>query len=234
MVHLDLSVHDIVDLILRTGDLDARIFNRSTMMEGTKLHQLYQRQYAQSGYQSEVGISHDYVSSDVTLHVKGKADGVYIQDDHIIIEEIKTTVADLKQFHRQHERWHMMQGAFYGHMLASELGHQTIEVRLIYMHQATLETFVQTYQFTFADLTRDVNDVVNEYVEFYRLMLSHQRALKTSLASLTFPFTRFRDGQRQLAKYVYGVAKQGGRLFFEAPTGIGKTMSTLFQMVTQL
>jgi len=59
MVHLDLSVHDIVDLILRTGDLDSRIFNRSTMNEGTKLHQVYQRKYAQSGYQAEVGLTHD-------------------------------------------------------------------------------------------------------------------------------------------------------------------------------
>jgi DNA excision repair protein ERCC-2 len=234
MVHLDLSVHDIVDLILRTGDLDSRIFNRSTMNEGTKLHQVYQRKYAQSGYQAEVGLTHDYVHEDVTLHVTGKADGVYVEDDLVIIEEIKTTVADLKVFHKQHERWHMMQAAFYGHMLASQLRHQRIEVRLIYMHQATLETYAQTYQFTLEEITKDVQDVIVEYVHFYQLMVAHQHQLKTSLASLTFPFATFRDGQRQLAKYVYGVSKQGGRLFVEAPTGIGKTMSTLFPMVKQL
>lgn len=233
-ITLSLSVHDVVDLILRSGDLDSRIFNRATMLEGTKMHVQYQREQQHPGYQAEPTLTGQYVYKNITFNLVGKADGLYTQKDTLVIEEIKTTIADLDSFAKTHEKWHLMQAAFYGQMYAQEEGYEHILIRLIYINQATKEKQEKEYEFTFKEITDDVQRVIDEYGEFYSLILSKKEALKESLKTLEFPFKSFRYGQRELAKYAYGVAKKGGKLYVEAPTGIGKTMSTLFPVVKTL
>jgi DNA excision repair protein ERCC-2 len=234
MVRISLSVHDIVDFVLRRGDLDSRIFNRATMQTGTDMHRKYQQNVQQPGYHRELALEGEFHYQDIVLHVRGKADGLYERNDTVVVEEIKTTIADLKSFHREHETWHMMQALFYGFMYATISGLKQIEIRLIYLHQVSDDRYEQTYSFTLKEATKDIQAVIDEYGEFYQLILNRQTALKNALPSLKFPFKSFRQGQRELAKYVYGISQKGGRLFVEAPTGIGKTMSTLFPMIKGL
>ena len=233
-MQIHLSVHDLVDFVLRTGDLDGRIFNRSTMQTGTDMHRQYQQQVQIPGYHREMLLQGEFSFESLTFHVTGKADGLYESGETVVIEEIKTTIADLKVFHQQHETWHMMQGLFYGYMYALLYGKKTIEVKLIYLHQVDNDRLDRTYTFTLEEAKRDLQAVVDEYGSFYSIVLKRQDALKEALPKLQFPFKTFRQGQRDLAKYVYGISQKGGRLFVEAPTGIGKTMSTLFPMVKGL
>lgn len=233
-MELLLSVHDIVDFVLRTGDLDNRIFNRSTMQTGTDMHQRYQQSVNIPGYHREMSLQGTYSFKALTFMINGKADGLYERDDTVVIEEIKTTIADLKSFHQQHETWHMMQALFYGHMYATQYHKHKIQVKLIYMHQVEEDRLEKVYDFTVEEAQRDLQAVVDEYGSFYQTILEQQSALKKTLPQLQFPFKTFRKGQRDLAKYVYGVSQKGGRLFVEAPTGIGKTMSTLFPMIKGL
>ena len=229
-----LSVHDVVDLILRSGDLDSRIFNRSTMQEGTKMHLQYQREQTHPHYQAELTLTGSYTYRDLTFHMVGKADGLYREPHRVVIEEIKTTIADLESFSKTHETWHLMQAAFYGHMYAKTHHLENILIRLIYLNQGTKEKLEKEFSFTFDEITSDVQRVIDEYGAFYQLILEKKEKLYQSLTSLEFPFTSFRSGQRELAKYAYGVAKKGGKLYVEAPTGIGKTMSTLFPVIKTL
>ena len=231
---IQLSVHDLVDFVLRTGDLDGRIFNRSTMQTGTDMHRQYQQQVQVPGYHRELLLQGEFTYQDLTFQVTGKADGLYESSTNVVVEEIKTTIADLKAFHQQHETWHMMQGLFYGYMYALAHGQTTIDVKLIYLHQVEDKRLDFTYTFTLAEAKRDLQAVVDEYGAFYLIVLTQQQALKKALPKLSFPFVTFRQGQRDLAKYVYGISQKGGRLFVEAPTGIGKTMSTLFPMIKGL
>lgn len=229
-----LSVHDIVDFVLRTGDLDNRIFNRSTMQTGTDMHQRYQQSIKIPGYHREMVLQGTYTFDPFKFLIQGKADGLYERDDTVVIEEIKTTVADLKIFHQQHQTWHMMQALFYGHMYATQHHKRKIQVKLIYLHQVEEDRLEKIYDFTLEEAQRDLQAVVDEYGSFYKTILAQQTALKETLPQLKFPFKSFRKGQRDLAKYVYGVSQKGGQLFVEAPTGIGKTMSTLFPMIKGL
>ena len=233
-MQIHLSVHDLVDFVLRTGDLDGRIFNRSTMQTGTDMHRQYQQKIQIPGYHREMLLQGEFSFEALTFHVTGKADGLYESGDTVVVEEIKTTIAELKVFHQQHETWHMMQGLFYGYMYALLYGKQKIEVKLIYLHQVDDQRLDHSYTFTVEEAKRDLQAVIDEYGSFYSIVLKRQEALKVALPKLQFPFKTFRQGQRDLAKYVYGISQQGGRLFVEAPTGIGKTMSTLFPMVKGL
>lgn len=233
-MELFLSVHDVVDFVLRTGDLDNRIFNRATMQTGTDMHQRYQQSVKIPGYHREMALQGNYRFQDLNFVIQGKADGLYERDDTVIIEEIKTTIADLNVFHQQHETWHMMQALFYGHMYAMQYHKSNIQVKLIYLHQVEEGRLEKVYDFTLEEAQRDLQAVINEYGSFYLTIVAQQTALKKMLPQLQFPFKTFRKGQRELAKYVYGVSQKGGRLFVEAPTGIGKTMSTLFPMIKGL
>jgi DNA excision repair protein ERCC-2 len=76
--------------------------------------------------------------------------------------------------------------------------------------------------------------VMAEYLEW---ICAHQKWIQSrnrSIAKLDFPFQTYRPGQRPLAVAVYRTIKKRGRLFAEAPTGIGKTMSVLFPSVKAL
>lgn len=49
-----------------------------------------------------------------------------------------------------------------------------------------------------------------------------------SFAALRFPYGKMREGQEEFIHAVYRTVKRGGRLFAEAPTGTGKTVSALY------
>jgi Rad3-related DNA helicase len=230
---LRLSVHDLVDFLLRTGDIDSRVFNTSTMREGTRLHAEYQNKQGHD-YFSEVTLSHVFEKPPYRVFLDGKADGVFMKDGRLFIEEIKTTVAPLETFHRQHERWHLMQAACYGFIYADAHDVQEVTIRLVYIHQETEEIFEKSYDFTLDEITHDIDELIQEYLRFYEVLHQKSRDRQDSLKSLAFPFKNFRSGQRALAKYAFGVAQKQSRLYAEAPTGIGKTMSTLYPFVKSM
>lgn len=230
---LRLSVHQLVDFLLRTGDLDNRIYNKDTMAAGTQLHLQYQKK--QSGdYQSEYFLSHTYETDDHMITLEGRADGIIEENGKVIVEEVKTTIADLNIYADANERWHVMQAACYGHMYAYEEGFEKIEVRLIYISQVDNKIIYRKHQFLINELEQEILGLLAEYLSFYRLIEDLKQKRNGSLKNLSFPFVKFREGQRELAKYVFGIARNGGQLFVEAPTGIGKTISVLYPAVLSL
>ncbi|HHT67074.1 MAG TPA: ATP-dependent DNA helicase [Erysipelotrichaceae bacterium] len=230
--YLRLSVHQLVDFLLRSGDIDNRVFNRSSMSEGTRLHGLYQAK--QKGhYLSEVFLSTRIVIEEMEIHLEGRADGIIKKGgSEYIIDEIKTTVEDLKTFHEQNLEWHLGQAKCYAYMFAKDHNLEFIGVKLTYLRQGKeRDRFIDSYTFDFLSLEQYVHDLLNEFLNFYNIILRKNKERDESIKKLTFPFKKYRVGQRELVKYAYAISRKGGRLFVEAPTGIGKTISTLFPFV---
>ena len=71
--------------------------------------------------------------------------------------------------------------------------------------------------------------LLEDYLVFQNIVFRQIDKRNETLKTLKFPFNKYRSGQRELAKYSYAIAKNGGRFFCEAPTGIGKTMSTIYK-----
>ena len=95
---IELSVHQLVDFLLRTGDIDNRVFNRSSQTEGTRLHAIYQSKQGKN-YISEYPLKQTFVVDDIEITLQGRADGIIKKSEkEYIIDEIKTTVIDLKEF----------------------------------------------------------------------------------------------------------------------------------------
>ena len=232
---LSLSVHQLVDFLLREGDIDSRIFSRSTMSEGSEIHSRYQAMQS-SAYLSEYPLKTTLVVEEVEVSIEGRADGIIKNGpSDYIIDEIKSTVAPLDEFYESNKGWHLGQAKVYGYMFLKEQHFDNIGIRLTYIRQGE-ESDKKIYDFSFSylELEQFVIDLVSEYLEFYRLIDSLREKRNSYIKEIPFPFEKSRKGQQKLSKYCYGIAVKGGKLFVEAPTGIGKTVSTLFPYVKSL
>ena len=232
---LKLSVHQLVDFLLREGDIDNRVFNRSTMQEGSRIHQSFQSSQA-SNYAAEYYLKQTFVVEDIVIELEGRADGVIKKKNgDYVIDEIKTTVADLNEFRIQNYQWHLGQAKCYALMFLMENDLESIEVRLTYIRQGKeKDRLIDKTKYNKSELEQYVYDLLEEYLSFYRLIEKHIDERNASIKNLRFPFPNYRQGQKELAKYCFGVAKNGGKFYCEAPTGIGKTVSVLYPYITSL
>lgn len=225
-----LSVHQLVDYLLRRGSIDSRIFNLETMQEGTRIHLRYQS--IQNGdYESEVPLECNIECDEFIFTLQGRADGIIHQKDYDVIDEIKSTNADLEEFYMEQGPWHLGQAVCYGYMYCKINNLSEIGVQLTYISQVNNEKLIKKFYYPFNKLEEEVLSLLKRYAKFYRVLVEYKQNRITSSMNLEFPFDEFRKGQREVAKYVYKVANDGGLFFFEAPTGTGKTMSTLFPAV---
>ena len=229
---LRLSVHQLVDFLLRSGDIDNRVFNRSSMTEGSRLHTEYQGRQS-SNYMSEYPLAVTLNVDEIEILLEGRADGIIKKSDgSYVIDEIKTTVEELEKFHQDNLEWHLGQAKCYAYMFAKSNDLEFIGIKLTYIRQGKeKEQFIDSYVFNYLELEQFVIDLINDYLEFYNIIFQKLEKRNQSIDSLAFPFKKYRHGQRELAKYCYAVAKKGTRLFVEAPTGIGKTISTIFPFI---
>ena len=233
--YLTLSVHQLVDFLLRTGDIDNRVFNRSSMTEGSRLHSVYQAKQS-SNYLAEFPLKMSFNVDEVNIVLEGRADGIIKRSEtEYIIDEIKTTVEDLQTFHDDNLEWHLGQAKCYAYMFAKQTNLEYIGIKLTYIRQGKeKEQLIDSYTFNILELEQFVVKLLNEYLAFYNIIFNKIAKRNESIEALKFPFSKFRQGQRDLAKYTYAMAKKRGRLFAEAPTGIGKTISTVFPFVKAL
>ena len=104
---IELSVHQLVDFLLRSGDIDNRVFNRSSQTEGTRLHQVYQSKQGKN-YISEYPLRQTFKVDDIEITIQGRADGIIKKSEkEYIIDEIKTTVIELEDFRDENLEWHL-------------------------------------------------------------------------------------------------------------------------------
>ena len=235
--YIKLSVHQLVDFLLRKGDIDNRVFNSSSMAEGSRMHKEFQNeQKPDSGYEAEYYLSHLFHIDGVDVFLQGYADGIFPNRyGEYTIEEIKTTVEELKIYRDENIAWHLGQVKCYAFMFAFEKNLPSISIRLHYIRQGkNREHLTETYTYLTSELEQEVTTYLEDYLDFYNIIFRLNEEKIQSISKLEFPFSSYRDGQRDLAKYAYSLAKKGGRLFVEAPTGIGKTMSTLFPFIKTL
>ncbi len=227
---ISLSVHQLVDFLLRRGDIDNRIYNQDTMLLGSKIHASFQAKQGHE-YLSEVPLKETFTLKEATISLEGRTDGIIVGGPFPIVDEIKSTVIPVEDFYNQQKDWHLGQAECYAYMYAKENNLQKIGIRLTYISQIKDEQSRHEKVYEFDELEKKIYGYLNEYLDFYGEEFKHEAKRNKSAVTLPFPFQKFRDGQREMAKYCYSVAKNGGTFFCEAPTGIGKTMSALYPSI---
>lgn len=230
---LELSVHQLVDFLLRRGDIDNRVYNQETMAEGTRIHSAHQSKQGKR-YLSEYPLRGTFNVRNFEIILEGRADGIIVADDGYTVDEIKSTIAPLEEFYLDQKDWHLGQAQCYALMFAMERDIEHVNIQLTYIHQLDKSKLIKVFEYTRSELEEIINQLLNEYIDFYEYILERTKRRNKSIKNLQFPFDNFRDGQRELSKYSYSIADKGGTLFVEAPTGIGKTISTLYPYVKSL
>ena len=191
---------------------------------------MYQK--AQGGnYLAEYALFETFKVDDFEISLEGRADGIIVRGDEVTIDEIKSTVADLKEYFNEQKEWHLGQAKCYALMYAHEKGLDHVHVDLTYINQLDETKLVKHFTYSVEQLEEDIENLMRQYLDFYRFIFDRTQKRNESAKALEFPFGEFRKGQRKLAKYTYGIATNGGILICEAPTGIGKTVSTLYPSV---
>lgn len=255
-MEIRVSVRQLVEFILREGSIDNRKSGGAdtAMQEGSRIHRMIQRRMG-SEYYAEVGLMHIWSTQDYDIIIEGRADGiidrnwgahdktvpekddtlpapVLSKEDKVVIDEIKGTYRELGRI-QQPVGVHLAQAKCYAFMYAAENHLEQIGVRMTYCNMETEELKYFHEDFTFDEIKRWFDDLLREYKKWADFQFSWNGVRIESIKRLPFPFP-YREGQKELVTYVYQTIYHKRKLFLEAPTGVGKTISTVFPAVKSM
>lgn len=226
-----ISVRNLVEFILRGGDLDNRRGKRAereAMQAGSRIHRKLQRRMG-AGYQAEVPLKYQVPMEGFDCVVEGRADGIFVEDDLVTIDEIKGSYRDLALLQEPVEV-HKAQAMCYAYMYAVRQDLPKIQVRMTYCNLETEDLRYFRFSYDKKELEDWFGRLMREYEKWARFQADWRNTRQESIRPLEFPFP-YREGQKDLAYGVYRTIARKKRLFIQAPTGVGKTMSAVFPAV---
>lgn len=225
-----ISVRNLVEFILRSGDLDNRggSSDREAMQKGSRLHRKIQGRMG-SHYRAEVSLKYKTEYEDVSIQVEGRADGIFTEDGQYWIDEIKGVYADVSQLEKPVEV-HRAQAMCYAWIYAQEQKLEKIGVQMTYGNLDTEELKFFREEYTLEELGLWYQNLLDRYHKWITYQLAWKKERNASMSDLEFPF-EYREGQRKIVSGVYHTISTKRQIFVQAPTGVGKTMSTIFPAV---
>jgi len=230
---LSIGVRELVEFVLRSGDLKVEFAGASRAADAIRIHQKIQFSRP-AGYAAEVSISRQVEPPGFALVIGGRIDGVFEGLAVPVIDEIKTTRRSLEECLREENPLHWGQAKIYAFLYAEERGLAEIGVQLTYARLDTGETRDIRRHFPVAELRRFFEDVIGRYLEWAAVINTWRRRRDESIGGLAFPFDAYRPGQQEMVDAVFQTIQGGDRIFIQAATGIGKTMAVLFPAVRTL
>ncbi len=219
-----ISVRALCEFTAKAGDLDLRFTPSPSAEQGIAGHAVVTARRG-AGYEREVALEGVFGA----LTVRGRADGYDPAGNRL--EEIKTYRGELSRQPANHRALHWAQAKLYGWLLCQSRGLPEIELALVYFDIGSQRETVLCERHEAAALKAFFEEQCGRFLAWAEQELAHRAARDAALSALTFPFAEFRAGQRPLAEAVYKAACTGTHLMAQAPTGIGKTLATLFPLL---
>lgn len=229
MQQMRITVREIIEYVMRSGDISAVFLSSKRMADGIKAHQKFQKQ-SKEQYEREVSIDMLVSRDGVEILLSGRIDGVIREEAMTIIDEIKSTARSIDDID-DGKGLHWAQVMMYAYMYCIKYGLDAIKTRLTYIELDTfkIKQFVQEKDVF--ELEEFFYDVIDRYIEWAKAQKDFKVVCLESIKNLEFPFEGYRKGQKQLMAAVYKSIEEGKLLFSRAPTGIGKTIATLFPAI---
>ncbi|MFC1976577.1 PD-(D/E)XK nuclease family protein, partial [Chloroflexota bacterium] len=228
---LKTSVRNLVEFVMKEGDLSPGGFQkRDRAQAGTRGHRRVQKSRP-DGYEAEVDISHRVENEDLQLEIVGRIDGIFSAEQPVIIEEIKTSTQALNLIDEQHNPLHWAQAQCYAYMYARQHSLTEIQIHLTYFQLDSRAEKTFRRDFTLAQLESFFTGLITPYLDWVTKIRDWHDRRDQSIHHFDFPYDAYRVGQRDLAVAVYKTIRNNDKLFAQAPTGVGKTIATLFPAV---
>ncbi len=225
-------VRELVQFVWRRGDLGGErdFAGPQRALAGTRGHQRLQRSRPE-GYKAEIKVRHDREVDGLVLRVHGRIDGLLATRDGTTLEEIKTVQGT---WDGTADPLHWAQAKIYAAIHAKEAGLANITILLTYLELETNKVTEFKENFKATELARFFDDTLKIYLEWVQEQEQWREHRDQSISELAFPFSEYRPGQREMAVAAFKTLARGGKIFLEAPTGIGKTISAIFPAVKAL
>ena len=226
-----ISVRNLVEFILREGDIDNRkagLPDKEAMQLGGRIHRKIQRQMG-SDYYAEVPLKITVPCEGFAIQIEGRADGIQKTADGVVVDEIKGVLRELEYIEKP-VSVHLAQAKCYGYIYGKQQELDSITIQMTYCQMETEE--VKRFQeiFLIEELERWFFNIVMQYEKWARFQVEWRQTRDATIKEAEFPYP-YREGQRELVTSVYRTILRKKKLFIQAPTGVGKTMATIFPAV---
>ncbi|RON09836.1 ATP-dependent DNA helicase [Pseudomonas brassicacearum] len=221
------AVRALCEFTAKAGDLDLRFTPSPTALEGIVGHRTVASRRSET-YQNEVVLDGEYRQ----LKVRGRADGYDPGQNRL--EEIKTYRGELERMPANHRQLHWAQAKIYGWLMCQKLQLAEINLALVYFDIVSEKETSLLETWSAVELERFFTLQCELFLQWAELEMAHREARNQAAQVLRFPYPDFRPGQRNLAESVFKAVSTGRCLMAQAPTGIGKTVGTLFPMFKAL
>lgn len=225
---IKISVRNLVEFVMRGGDLDNRRTTgaeKDAMQAGSRIHRKIQKRMG-SDYRAEVPMKHIVEEERYRIVIEGRADGIIENTTGVTIDEIKGMYLDLARLEEPMEV-HLAQALCYGYIYCHDHHLNQIGIQITYCNIETEEIRRFRQDQSWEKLEHWFQGLIHEYLKWAEYLYRHELRRDESLRELEFPY-EYREGQKELAISVYRALSRGKNLFIQAPTGIGKTLSTVF------
>lgn len=227
-----ISVRNLIEFVMRSGDIDNRFRDNARMIEGIRAHQAIQKKYGKN-YKKEYSLKNTTTIDNVEFKVEGRADGLLEEDDGFLIDEIKSTTRSLDEIDDSNNL-HWAQAMCYAYFYANDNNLTFMYISLTYVSVEDYSTKIFKRKFSFEELKNFYYKLLYDYLNFSKILAQNQAKRDQSIRNLDFPYKTYRKGQKKMAYAVYKSILDSKKLFVDAPTGIGKTISTVFPSIKSM
>ena len=248
------SVRHLVEFLFRGGDIttgSSVSASPEAMLEGSRLHRKIQRGQ-KATYQSEVPLKMEWQEERYDLVLEGRADGIdktEVNKDRLsdvdgmnqiesneekltYVDEIKCVYRDVEEI-EEADILHLAQAKCYAYMYGAKQDLEKIGVQITYCHLETEQIKRIFYCYTMGELSLWFAEVLDAYRMWAAYYVEAREKRNASIQALQFPFS-FRPGQKKMTAIAYQAMENKKHIFLQAPTGVGKTISTLYPALKEL
>ncbi len=226
------SVRNLIEYVMRSGDIDTSFRDNQRMLKGIRAHQKIQASYGKN-YTKEYSLKNTTSLGGVSFEVEGRADGIIKEGKAYTIDEIKSTTRPLEDIDGEN-KLHWAQAKCYAYFFSSDKNLENISITLTYVSTEDYTSKIFKKDFNFDDLEKFYLGLLSEYLNFSKIISTNTDRRNKSSKDLVFPYESYRKGQRKMAVGVYRSILDEKNIFIDAPTGIGKTVSSTFPAIKSL
>ena len=228
-----IAIKELAYFVHQSGDLTTEFFSNYDLEIGKKAHSYLQSQYHEND-EKEYYIKQEVKVNGEDYLLHGFIDGVLNIADIIVIEEIKSTTQELDTITADFHKEHLAQAKIYAYLYAISHDMDMINIRLTYV--SVIDYDVKSFDFVFntSELESFTFETLESYISWLKALNNANERRTETIASIKFPFEHERPGQKDMMKATYKALRDNEILYAIAPTGIGKTMATLFSALKVL
>ena len=248
-----LSVTQLATFACRRGDLQSEALVGPTAREGMRAHKNVQKKRKQiAGHPdclvAESSVKCLYGVDSYKFSLGGRID--LLDTQALVLSEIKSTYVPAEQVPESAHWLHWAQLYLYGFVYLEQLKKEQLTMQenaqslpepvtelsleIIYINLRSGTESMEIRQVPAGELIDYGATALQRYAHWLSLVDRNQERMLASAGNLEFPFDAFRPGQREMAAQVYRASRDARQLMCEAPTGIGKTISSLYPAIRSM